>query len=99
MGEIQQPRHVFLYELKYWEINAIVRGYRRRQEFEWERSRWMAFFSMVGTVKLKDAGINTPSDLLPLPHDVPDIPDGPTDDEIEMCVQEMNRINSERAKE
>ena len=30
MGEIGIPRHEFLYELTWWEINSIIRGYRKR---------------------------------------------------------------------
>jgi hypothetical protein len=30
VGEIGIPRHEFLYELTWWEINSIIRGYRKR---------------------------------------------------------------------
>ena len=30
MGEIGIPRREFLYDLRFWEIRRIVRGYRRR---------------------------------------------------------------------
>ena len=30
MGEIGIPRREFLYELRFWEVDAIIRGYRRR---------------------------------------------------------------------
>ena len=30
MGEIGISRHEFLYELTWWEINSIIRGYRKR---------------------------------------------------------------------
>ena len=30
MGEIGIPRHEFLYDLKFWEVRRIIRGYRKR---------------------------------------------------------------------
>ena len=30
MGEIGIPRREFLYDLRFWEVRRIVRGYRRR---------------------------------------------------------------------
>lgn len=30
MGEIGIPRREFLYDLRFWEVDAIIRGYRRR---------------------------------------------------------------------
>jgi hypothetical protein len=33
VGEIGISRHEFLYELTWWEINSIKRGYRKRNRF------------------------------------------------------------------
>jgi hypothetical protein len=30
VGEIGIPRHEFLYDLRFWEVDAIIKGYRRR---------------------------------------------------------------------
>ena len=30
VGEIGIPRHEFLYDLKFWEVRRIIRGYRKR---------------------------------------------------------------------
>ena len=30
VGEIGIPRHEFLYDLKFWEVRRIIRGYRTR---------------------------------------------------------------------
>lgn len=30
MGEIGIPRHDFLYDLRFWEVRRIIRGYRKR---------------------------------------------------------------------
>ena len=45
MGEIGIDRHTFLYELTWWELNAIVRGYRNRHHQAWERARMISYFA------------------------------------------------------
>lgn len=30
MGEIGIPRHDFLYDIRFWEVRRIIRGYRKR---------------------------------------------------------------------
>lgn len=67
MGEIGFPRSEFLYELRLWEIRAVVRGYRQRARTAWESARMNAFFVMGATADLRKAGIHTPSDLVRFP--------------------------------
>ena len=67
MGEIGYDRHDFLYDLKLWEINAIIRGYRRRSRSIWESSRLNAFFIMSAFADLKKAGIHHDTDLIRFP--------------------------------
>ena len=43
MGEVGIARNEFLYELRLWEINAIVKGYRKRARTTWEATRWQTF--------------------------------------------------------
>lgn len=43
MGEIGIDRREYLYELKYWEILLISRGYQKRQHPAWEQARLMAY--------------------------------------------------------
>jgi hypothetical protein len=100
VGEAQRPRSEFLYELDYWEITAIIRGFRRRQESDLERTRWQTFHLLASMVDMKSAGLRYPSDLLPLPHDPKNIAEGdmPNEDEINEMVADMNRINAEHEK-
>ena len=43
MGEIGISRHEFYYELKWWEVKAIIRGYNNRHHHGWEQSRLVAY--------------------------------------------------------
>ena len=43
VGEIGIPRKEFLYQLYLWEINSIVRGYRKRARTTWEATRWQTY--------------------------------------------------------
>lgn len=43
MGEIGISRHEFYYELKWWEVKAIIRGYHARHHHSWEQARLVAY--------------------------------------------------------
>ena len=43
VGEIGIPRKEYLYDLKYWEILLITRGYFRRYHSGWEQARLVAY--------------------------------------------------------
>ena len=43
MGEIGISRHEFYYELKWWEVRAIIRGYNARHHAGWEQARLVAY--------------------------------------------------------
>ncbi len=45
MGEIGIDRHTFLYELQWWEVNAIIRGYNARHHHSWEQARMISYFA------------------------------------------------------
>ena len=65
VGEIGIPRNEFLYVLKLWEINAIVKGYRRRNREHWEMSRHLG----LTICNVMGAKIDSAHDYLPLPWD------------------------------
>lgn len=68
MGEIGIDRHVFLFELKHWEIEAIIEGYYRRYSHQWSSVRWLAFHILHAMPYCKfDA--KTPEEMFPLPWD------------------------------
>ena len=43
MGEIGISRHEFYYELKWWEVRSIIRGYNARHHHGWEQARLVAY--------------------------------------------------------
>ena len=43
MGEIGIDHHTFYYELKWWEVKAIIRGYNARHHHSWEQARLVAY--------------------------------------------------------
>ena len=43
MGEIGFPRKEFLYELTWWEVRSIIRGYNARHHEGWRQARLIAY--------------------------------------------------------
>lgn len=65
MGEVGFPRKEFLYELKWWEIQAIIDGYRKRERTFLVMTRWATYMQMsTGMADLSKAGIHEPQDLM-----------------------------------
>ena len=103
VGEIGISRHEFLYELRWWEVQAILRGYHRRARNLWSAIRWQTYNLMsVSMADLKKAGIYSPVDLIRFPWD-DEARDGesnshlPSDDEIKRMQEDMKRYNEEHA--
>ena len=95
VGEIGIPRLEYLYDLEYWEIVLIVRGYFRKSREMWSATRWQTYNLMcVSMADLKKVGIYRPTDLIRFPWEK-DIPEagaaGPTKQEVE----EMRRMMME----
>lgn len=104
MGEIGIPIHDYYYHLKWWELQAIERGYNLRHKEQWSAIRWMTFniMAVMPYVDLKKACIRNPTDLLPFPWDNIDN-DGsavnlPSDEEIKRMQQLMREENAKREK-
>lgn len=93
MGEVGIPRNEFLYDLKLWEINAIVEGYRNRAHTAWETARWQTF-CIVCAMGAKN--INTPQDIQKFPweEDIQEY-DEMTEEERNELLNEMNDINEQ----
>jgi len=104
VGEIGISRHEFLYELRWWEVQAILRGYHRRARNLWSAVRWQTFNLMsVSMADLKKAGIYSPADLIRFPWD-DEVPAAegdnhlPSDDDIKRMQEEMRRYNELHAQ-
>lgn len=67
MGEIGYNRHEYLYDLLWWEIDAIVEGYHARCRHLWSSTRWQTYHIMsafAGSQAMRESGICKPEDLI-----------------------------------
>lgn len=98
MGEIGIQRREFLYDIRFWEVRRIIRGYRRRQRPSWEQARLNAFYIMSAMADLSKAGIRSDRDLITFPweKDAPIQSDIPSDEEVEEMRQLMKQLNEQQ---
>ena len=89
MGEIGIPRNEFLYVLKLWEINAIVKGYRRRNREHWEMSRHLG----LTICNVMGAKIDSAHDYLPLPWDDITTKKELTEEDVNELMELMRKEN------
>ena len=107
MGEIGVQRSEYLYELEYWDIALIVRGYFRRNREMWSATRWQTYNLMcVSMANIKRAGIYRPTDLIKFPWEK-EVSEGGghilTNEEVaemrRMMMEENARAEQESKKE
>ena len=101
MGEIGIPRHEFLYEIQYWEVLRIIRGYRRRGRL---RDQLIAEAVFAAMHTMRDSKGKTVKDFFPMLFEDPDDDDREpadiTDEEIAELQAEMDAWNmANRTKE
>ena len=94
VGEIGIPRNEFLYTLKLWEINAIVKGYRRRNREHWEMSRHLG----LTICNVMGAKIDSAHDYLPLPWDDITTKKELTEKDVNDLMELMRKENEAIAK-
>jgi hypothetical protein len=95
VGEIGFPRREFLFELKWWEVLSILRGYNNRNREMWSATRWQTFHLMcVSMADLKKAGIYKPTDLIKFPWEK-DIEKSAGDMLTKEDIKEMQRMMAE----
>lgn len=96
MGEIGIDRHEFLYDLKLWEINSIVEGYRMRARSIWDSTRWQTFYILCA---LGAKSIHHPDDLIKFPWDEEEEQgEQMTEEDRQGLLREMAAINEQLAK-
>lgn len=99
VGEIGIPRHEFLYEIQYWEVLRIVRGYRRRGRL---RDQLIAECVYAALFSMRDPKGKTVKDLFPeiFEDDEADTggEDTITDEDVAFLQAEMAAINGEAQK-
>ena len=95
VGEIGFPRKEFLYELKWWEIKSIIRGYKARHHHGWEQARLVAYNAHY-CMGSKDP-VPVVSKWLPFPWEKKAVTPVSQED-IDQLQAEMNAINAMNAK-
>ena len=94
VGEIGIPRNEFLYVLKLWEINAIVKGYIRRNREHWEMLRHLG----LTICNVMGAKIDSAHDYLPLPWDDITTKKELTEKDVNELMELMRKENEAIAK-
>jgi len=92
VGEIGIPRREFLYDLRFWEVRRIVRGYRRRDRL---KHQLMAECAYAAIYAMRDPKGKTVADMFPQIFEDDDIDDEPpiTEDEaadLQALMASMN---------
>ena len=99
VGEIGIPRHEFLYEIQYWEVLHIVRGYRRRGRL---RDQLIAECAYAALFSMRDPKGKTVKDLFPEIFEDDEADTGASDtiteEEVAFLQAEMAAINGEAQK-
>ena len=99
MGEIGIPRREFLYDLRFWEVRRIVRGYRNRNRL----TNQLLAESVYATIHvMRDPKGKTPRDIFPslFPTDDDDATDSaPIDDKEVARLRQMMREENARLQQ
>ena len=94
MGEIGIPRREFLYDIRFWEVRRIIRGYRRRDLL---KHQLMAECVYAATYAMRDPKGKTVADMFPMLFEYDDDDDEPplTKEDVADLQAEMDAINSQ----
>lgn len=95
MGEIGFPRREFLYDLVWWEVRSIIRGYNARHHHGWEQARLVAYNAHYCMGSKETPPTVTEWIKFPWEKSAESGSTMPTDDEVERLRQ---LLREERAK-
>lgn len=92
MGEIGIPRREFLYDIRFWEVRRIIRGYRRR---DWLKHQLMAECVYAAIHVMRDPQGKTVADMFPMLFDTDDDDDEPplTKEDVDDLLADINAYN------
>lgn len=99
MGEIGIPRSEFLYDIRFWEVRRIVRGYRNRDRLKHQLMAECAYAAMFA---MRDPNGKTPRDIFPslFPTDEDDATDTAPIDASEVArLRQMMREENARLQQ
>lgn len=88
VGEIGIERRTFLYDIQFWEVRRIIKGYRRR---DWLKLQMMAECTYAAMYAMRDPKGMTPQKMFP---DLfkPEDDDTPAPDITEEEVAELQEM-------
>lgn len=97
MGEIGIPRREFLYDLKFWEVRRIIRGYRKRGKIFMQL---LAENVYASTFAIRSAEGKKVQDMFPgiFDDDDDEVEPPMTDDEKQELLDLMEAENERLAK-
>ena len=92
MGEIGIPRREFLYDLRFWEVRRIIRGYRQRDRLKHQLLAECVYASIY---VMRDPQGKTVEDLFPMLFNYEDDEPPITEEDVADLQQLMATINAE----
>lgn len=95
MGEIGIPRHEFLYDIRFWEVRRIIRGYRRRDTL---KHQLLAECAYAAIYTMRDPKGKTVTDIFPSlfeEDEEPEESDTISQADVDDLKQLMATINAE----
>ena len=97
MGEIGIPRREFLYDIRFWEVRRIIRGYRRRDLL---KHQLMAECVYAAIHVMRDPQGKTVADMFPVLFEDDDDYDEPpiSAEEVAELQAVMDALNSKTDK-
>lgn len=98
VGEVGVQRKEYLYELKFWEIKLIIRGYLRRQHHGWEQARLVAYCAAHAF----HGGKNNPTmdKWLTFAWEKDNVPaDLPTEEEVDDMISMIRDLNKKEKED
>ena len=95
MGEIGIPRREFLYDIRFWEVRRIVRGYRQRDRLKHQLIAECAYAAMYS---MRDSQGKTVEDVFPMLFEDDDDYDEPPVSEEDVADMQamMEAFNNEQ---
>ena len=94
MGEIGIPRREFLYDIRFWEVRRIIRGYRQRDRLKHQLIAECVYAAMYA---MRDPKGKTVADMFPMLFDDDDDDDDEppvSEEDVAELQAEMDAINA-----
>ena len=94
MGEIGIPRREFLYDLRFWEVRRIIRGYRQRDRLKHQLIAECAYAAMYA---MRDSQGKTVEDIFPMLFEDDDYDEPPiSEEDVADLLADMEAFNNEQ---